>query len=73
MKVVIVDDFILVFLQYKNKMRSIKIHLEGLILESLFSTSFYLLSASAARRNAKNASFNGCETELVGSAKTIAW
>ena len=32
----------------------------------------YLLSASAARLNAKNASFNGCETELVGSAKTIA-
>jgi hypothetical protein len=32
----------------------------------------YLLSASAARLNAKNASFNGCETELVGSANTIA-
>ncbi len=35
--------------------------------------TLHLLSASAARLNAKNASFNGCDTELVGSAKTIDW
>lgn len=37
----------------------------------LFDIVVYLLSASDARLKAKNASFNGCETELVGSDKTI--
>ena len=36
-----------------------------------FAIAVYRLSASAARLKAKNASFNGCETALVGSAKTI--
>lgn len=37
----------------------------------LFDIVVYRLSASDARLKAKNASFNGCETELVGSDKTI--